>query len=158
MFGAAMDPKSGLVRLKPGPGYAIKAAIADPQASAWTFEAQKTMYGGKHIRTGDVVFLFASENEGGAGLIAKGVVVSAAASPKRPGADRQTPRVSLRIEKTAQAQRLLGRAALKPFADWDDGQPETELSLNSTDKPRTRSSACRLVPWRFCRASWAENL
>jgi hypothetical protein len=46
---------------------AIKAEINDPKAKTFVFTAQKTMYGGRHI------FLFASENEGGQGLIARGV-------------------------------------------------------------------------------------
>ena len=61
--------------------YAIKAELTDPQAGAWTFAAQKTMYGGKRIARGDVIYLFASENEGGPGLIARGLVTAAA--PRR---------------------------------------------------------------------------
>ena len=57
--------------------FAIKAEIRDPQAEMFAFTAQKTMYGGKHIAAGDTVFLFASENEGGQGLVARGVVISA---------------------------------------------------------------------------------
>jgi hypothetical protein len=34
------------------------------------------MYGGKNIAEGDTIFVFASENEGGPGLIAMGVVSS----------------------------------------------------------------------------------
>jgi hypothetical protein len=63
--------------------YAIKAEIADGNASSWTFSRQKTMYGGKRIAEGDVIFLFASENEGGQGLIARGVVTGAKAIPLR---------------------------------------------------------------------------
>ncbi|RUX64490.1 hypothetical protein EOA25_42770, partial [Mesorhizobium sp. M2A.F.Ca.ET.040.01.1.1] len=61
--------------------YAIKAEIEDPQAETFVFAAQKTMYGGKRIAEGDVIFLFASENEGGQGLIARGVVTSSEATP-----------------------------------------------------------------------------
>lgn len=50
--------------------FAIKAAVSDIRAEAFVFTAQKTMYGGKHIATGDTIFIFASENEGGPGLIA----------------------------------------------------------------------------------------
>jgi len=57
--------------------FAIKAEVRDPRAKAFVFTAQKTMYGGKHIAGGDTVFLFASENEGGRGLIARGVVTAA---------------------------------------------------------------------------------
>ena len=57
--------------------YAIKADVPDPEARALAFSAQKTMYAGKHIATGDTIYVFASENEGGAGLIARGVVTAA---------------------------------------------------------------------------------
>jgi hypothetical protein len=35
------------------------------------------MYGGKTVSKGDTIYIFASENEGGQGLIARGVVTSA---------------------------------------------------------------------------------
>jgi len=38
--------------------YAIKTEVTDPSAESWTFEAQKTMYGGKRINAGDVIFIF----------------------------------------------------------------------------------------------------
>ena len=57
--------------------FAIKAAISDARAKTFVLSAQKTMYGGKHIAAGDTVFLFASETDGGQGLIARGVVTSA---------------------------------------------------------------------------------
>ena len=65
--------------------FAIKAEVSDPQAKTFAFTAQKTMYGGKHIAKGDKIFVFASENEGGPGLIASGVVTSAKAIPRKPG-------------------------------------------------------------------------
>ncbi|MFX5960804.1 hypothetical protein ABTE72_18665, partial [Acinetobacter baumannii] len=77
------------------------------------------------IAEGDDIFLFASENEGGRGLIARGVVTSAKATPRKPGIVRQTPRVSVTIRRTALARRPLGRSELKPFSDWKDGRPET---------------------------------
>ena len=109
--------------------FAIKAEIFDPRATMFAFTAQKTMYGGKHIAAGDTVFVFASENEGGHGLIARGVVTSADAVAKRRGVARQTPRVSVTIRRTARAKRPLGRIELKRFAEWNDGQPETELNF-----------------------------
>ena len=109
--------------------YAIKAEIDDPQAEAFVFAAQKTMYGGKRIAEGDVIFLFASENEGGQGLIARGVVTSSEAIAKRPDLERQTPRVGVSIRRTALATKRLGRDELKRFKDWKDGQPETELNF-----------------------------
>jgi hypothetical protein len=70
--------------------FAIKAEIRDPRATSFPFTAQKAMYGGKHIAEGDSIFVFASENQGGQGLIARGVVASAAAIAKQPGIARQT--------------------------------------------------------------------
>jgi hypothetical protein len=109
--------------------FAIKAEVCDPRAKTFAFTAQKTMYGGKHIAEGDTVFLFASENEGGNGLIARGVVTSAQAVPRTRGIARQTPRVSLSIRRTALAKRPLGRRQLKHLTDWKDGQPGTELNF-----------------------------
>ena len=109
--------------------FAIKAEVCDPRAKTFAFTAQKTMYGGKHIVEGDTVFVFASENEGGQGLIARGVVTSAEAVAKKRGIARQTPRVSLTIRRTALAKRSLGRSEIKHFSDWKDGQPETELNF-----------------------------
>jgi hypothetical protein len=109
--------------------FAIKAEICDPQAKTFAFVAHKTMYGGKHIARGDTVFVFASENEGGQGLIARGVVTSAEAIAKQRGIPRQTPRVSLSIRRTALAKRPLGRSELKQYTDWNDGQPGTELNF-----------------------------
>ncbi len=109
--------------------FAIKAHIADTKARKFTFRAQKTMYGGKHIAPGDTIYIFASENEGGPGLIARGVVTAAAATAKKRSVERQTPRVSIEVRRTALARRRLGRAELKPFSNWKDGRPETELNF-----------------------------
>lgn len=109
--------------------FAIKAAISDPRLKTFALSAQKTMYGGKHIVEGDTVFVFASENEGGQGLVARGVVVSAEAVARKRGIVRQTPCVSVTIKRTALAKRSLGRSELKRFTNWNDGQPETELNF-----------------------------
>lgn len=109
--------------------FAIKAAVDDPQAKTFAFTAQKTMYGGKLIAEGDTVFVFASENEGGRGLIARGVVTSAQPVAKDPGLARQTPRVSITVESIALAKRPLGRNELKQFNNWKDNRPETELNF-----------------------------
>ena len=109
--------------------FAIKAEVGDPGAKRFAFVAQKTMYGGKSIAVGDVIFVFASETQGGQGLVARGVVTSAEAVARTPGVERQTPRVSVTVERTALVKRPLGRRDLKPFADWDDGRPETELNF-----------------------------
>jgi hypothetical protein len=95
--------------------FAIKAEIADPRAETFVFSAQKTMYGGKTIAVGDRVFLFASENEGGCGMVARGVVVFAEAVARKAGVERPTPRVSVTIRRDALAARPLGRNELKSF-------------------------------------------
>jgi hypothetical protein len=109
--------------------YAIKAEVRDPRAKAFVFSRQKTMYGGKRIAAGDTIFVFASENEGGPGLVASGLVTSAEAIPRRPGIARQTPAVSIAVRRVALAKRRLGRTELKQFSAWGDGRPETELNF-----------------------------
>jgi hypothetical protein len=109
--------------------FAIKAEVRDPRVKTFVFTAQKTMYGGKQIAKGDTVFVFASENEGGSGLIARGVVSSAEATPGKRAIARQTPRVSITVRRTALAKLRLGRSELKQFTHWDDGRPETELNF-----------------------------
>jgi hypothetical protein len=109
--------------------FAIKAEVTDLSAKSFAFTAQKTMYGGKHIRRGDTIFVFASENEGGQGLIASGVVTAAKAIANERGVARQTPRVSVNIRRNALAKRRLGRSELKRFSDWNDNRPETELNF-----------------------------
>jgi hypothetical protein len=109
--------------------FAIKVKVTYPRAKTFAFATQKTMYGGKHIANGDMIFVFASENEGGPGLIASGVVTSAKALTKKRGVARQTPRVSITIRRTAVAKRRLGRSDLKRFCDWNDDRPETELNF-----------------------------
>jgi len=109
--------------------FAIKAAIRNPKAATFAFSEQKTMYGGKQIEKGDLIFIFASENEGGSGLIASGIVTSAEAIPRKAGIERQTPRVSITVRRTAVVKRRLGRSELKLFSNWSDGRPETELNF-----------------------------
>lgn len=115
--------------MRPCDAFAIKAEVRDPLAKTFAFTAQKTMYGGKHIAKGDVVFVFASEHEGGQGLIARGIVTSAKAIARQRAIARQTPRVSLTVRRTALAKRSLGRSDLKHLTDWNDGQPGTELNF-----------------------------
>ena len=100
--------------------FAIKAEVRDPRAKTFAFTAQKTMYGGKKIAAGDTIFVFASENEGGHGLIARGIVTSAEATARKRGVARQTPRVSVTIKRNALAKRPLGRSGLKHLTYWKD--------------------------------------
>ena len=109
--------------------FAIKAKVTDLLTETFAFSAQKTMYGGKRVAKGDAIFVFASENEGGPGLIASGIVTSSKSIPKKRGIARQTPRVSITVRRTALAKRRLGRGELKLFFDWNDGRPETELNF-----------------------------
>jgi hypothetical protein len=109
--------------------FVIKAAVSDQRARTFEFAAQKTMYGGKHVARGDMIFIFASENEGGPGLVASGVVTSAKAIARKRGIARQTPRVSITVKRIALAKLRLGRRELKLSSDWNDGRPETELNF-----------------------------
>ena len=109
--------------------FVIKAEVDNPSGGTFAFHSQKTMYGGKDIATGDTIFVFGSENEGGQGLIASGEVTATRPVPKKPGIARQTPRVSIIIRRTATAKRPLGRNELKRFRKWNDGRPETELNF-----------------------------
>jgi len=109
--------------------FAIKAEVKDPWAETFVFNAQKTMYGGKQIAKGDMIFVFASENEGGSGLIAHAFVTSAKMTAKKRSIARQTPRVSIMVRRIAVAKKRLGRSELKPFCNWDDGRPQTELNF-----------------------------
>jgi hypothetical protein len=132
--------------------FAIKTDIADPSAAVWVFPNQKTMYGGKRIAAGDTIFVLASENEGGHGLIARGVVTSAESTPRNPHLDRQTPRVSIAVRRIALAKRRLGRPELKRFADWDDGRPETELNFKFY-----RQATNKIVGLSEDAAEWLEG-
>jgi hypothetical protein len=118
--------------------FVIKTAVNDPRAKRFVFAAQKTMYGGKAIAAGDEIFVFASENEGGRGLIARGVVASAKAHARPRGAARWTPRVSIEVNRTALAKRPLGREELKAWRNVKDGSPQAELDFKfyrqATDK------------------------
>ena len=109
--------------------FAVKAEVINRRAATFAFKAQKTMYGGKHIAKGDRIFVFASENEGGPGLIASGVVTSAKAIARKCGIARQTPRVSIMVRRTSLAKRRLGRTELKVFSEWKDRRPESELNF-----------------------------
>ena len=133
--------------------FAIKAEVRDPKAKTFAFLAQKTMYDGKNIAVGDTIFVFASENEGGRGLVARGVVTSAKPIPKKPGIARQTPLVSITIRRTALAKRRLGRTELKPLSDWKDGRPGTELNFKfyrqATNKIVSISEAAAAFLGRF---------
>src|SRR5262249_41364434 len=106
-----------------------KAEVGDPRAKTFAFSAQKTMYGGKRIAKDDAIFVFASENEGGPGLIASGIVTSAKTVARKRGIARQTPRVSITIRRTALAKPRLGGSELKLFPAWSAGRPEPELNL-----------------------------
>ena len=119
--------------------YVIKAHVPDVRAKVFVFTAMKTMYGGKHIAPGDTVFVFASENEGGQGLVARGRVTAVEAVARKRGVMRQTPRVSVTVQRDPRSpKRPLGRSDLKPFTDWKDGAPQTELNFKfyrqATDK------------------------
>ena len=117
--------------------FVIKAAVEDLGAETFVFEAQKVMYGGRDIAAGDEIFLFHSENAGGHGLFALGIVTSAERLP-RGDAIRTTPRFNVRIARTAIAKRAFGRREASPYRNLNDDQPQTELARRlyrqATDK------------------------
>jgi hypothetical protein len=109
--------------------YVVKAEVRDPLAKIFSFPRMKTMYGGKAIAEGDEVFVFASETEGGAGLIARGEVFKAAPANKPRDVARWTPRVSIEVKALARARRRLGREELKAFRGSTHGAAEAELDF-----------------------------
>ena len=111
------------------PSYVVKADVRDRRATTMSFSRMKTMYGGKHIAVDDTIFVFASETEGGTGLIARGVVTKANAVPRKRGVARQTPRVSIEVQCAERARRRLGRAELKAWRAVRDGSPQAELDF-----------------------------
>lgn len=118
--------------------YVIKARIDDIDAAVFAFSGAKTMYGGKAIAAGDTIFLFASENAGGSGLIGRGIVTAAEALPPIAGLARQTPLVTIAVRCEARARQPLGRTELKPFRGSAGGGPQSELDFKlyrqATDK------------------------
>jgi hypothetical protein len=109
--------------------FVVKTEVTDLAAVELVLRRQKTMYGGNMIATGDVIFVFASETEGGKGLVARGIVTHAQAVAKQGDTARQTPRVDVTIHCTACTVRALGRVELRGFRDWTDGRAETELNF-----------------------------
>ena len=107
----------------------LKRRLAIRGVETFAFSDHKTMYGGKRIAKGDRIFVFASENGGGPGLIASGVITSAKVIANKREIARQTRRVSVTVRRIALARQRLGRSELKLFRDWNDGRPETELNF-----------------------------
>src|SRR5215510_11922373 len=99
--------------------FVVKAGL-EPEAEAISFSFnERTMYRGKDIRVHDEIFVFSSENQGGNGLCAKGIVTSVDRGPGN--------RLTIEVRPVATARRNLGRRELKPFRDLDDNQPQTEI-------------------------------
>lgn len=116
-------------RMPPHPAcFAIKAPIGMLLASRLHFPAQKIMYWGRSIAAGDRLFLFASETQGGAGLVARGLVLASGPVPRGEKA-RETPRVTLDVERLDGVTRPFGRAELRPFRHTRAGSAEFELDF-----------------------------
>ncbi|MEH3105534.1 MAG: hypothetical protein PGN12_16740 [Sphingomonas phyllosphaerae] len=120
-------------------------------ADTATFIAQKAMYGGKTINIGDRIFLFASETHGGRGLIARGIVTAAVATP-RTDALRQTPRVSVTIRREGVAKRACGRGELRAWRQGPDDAPQFEL-----DFKLYRQATDKIVGLTEATAAWLER-
>jgi hypothetical protein len=133
--------------------FVIKAEVSDPRAKTFTFTAQNAMYGGKHITKGDTVFVFASENEGGQGLVARGVVDSTEPTAKKRGIARQTPRMSSTIgARHLRSGRWGGTNSSASPAGTTAG-PDPSSTSNSIVRPPTRSAASRMKRLR----SWVNS-
>lgn len=109
--------------------FAIKADVRDLAATSYAFIAQKTMYGGKNIAVGDPIFIFASENDGGNGLFARGVVSQLEAVPRSAEARRETPRISIGIDRNGSAKRSFGRMDVRSFRGKISDDPEAEVDF-----------------------------
>jgi hypothetical protein len=46
-----------------GEAWRSRSKVCDPRANTFAFTAQKTMYGGKQITEGDMVFVFAKKKQ-----------------------------------------------------------------------------------------------
>jgi len=78
--------------------------------------AERPMYGGKDIGTGDSVFLWASERQGGRGLWARGIV-----SHVTPG---ERISIEVRVDQLATA----GHFGLDQIAPYRDSTSETPIT------------------------------
>ncbi|WP_245322433.1 MULTISPECIES: hypothetical protein [unclassified Mesorhizobium] len=85
------------------------------------------MYGGYRRRRHDLCVRQRKRSRTGAGRTGRCHVIRGHSQKIRR--ERQTPRVSVAIRRTALATRRLGRDELKRFKDWSDGRPETELNF-----------------------------
>ena len=136
--------------------FAIKAEVSDPWAETFAFSDHKTMYGGKRIAKGDRIFVFASENGGGPGLIASGVITSAKVIANKRGIARQTPR----HRQTYRAR----EAALGPeraqifFATGTTVDPRPSSISNFIVRQRTRSLGSRIKRRRSSADSFNERI
>ncbi len=129
--------------------FVIKAEVRDLRTKTFKFTAQKTMYGGKNIAKGDAVFIFASENEGGRGLIACGVVCAAESIAKKAGLARQTPRVSVTVKCMRPQSGLWGGATLSASAIGRTVDPKPSSISSSIAKQQTRSPVYPIRPQLF---------
>ena len=123
--------------------FVVKAEVRDPRAKTFAFIAQKTMYGGKHIAEGDTVFVFASENEGGQGLVAEGVVRSCRSTPRKPGVDRKAllkeALTEIRIDKDCWREEL--RPRFRPTRVTTSERPDYEWPPRTPGAARDREPA-----------------
>ena len=121
--------------------FAIKAEVNDPPEETILFSAQKTMYDGKRIAAGDAIFVFASENEGGKGLIARGVVTAARAIAKKT---RDRPANTAREYHGSDVRRSRSgawdEANSNRFPTGTTAAPRPSSISNSIVRQRTRSS------------------
>ena len=100
--------------------FVVKAAPQTvDKTRSYSFD-EKTMWHGKDVARGDEIFVFASDHEGGRGLIARGVVTQVT-----PGLRN---RVSIRVKRTGTAKRRLGRNELRAYRELTDEKPQSEIA------------------------------
>jgi hypothetical protein len=109
--------------------FAIKVDALDGDAATFSFTAQRSMYRGKRIAVGDTIFLFVAHEQDGRALTVRGAVTAAASVQPQAGRKRQTPPVSIAVQRTANARQALKRSDLLPFSLWTEGSPEMELNF-----------------------------
>ena len=124
--------------------FAIKAEVRDLRAKTFVFTAQKTMYGGKHIAKGDTVFVFASENEGGRGLFARGAVTSAEAVAKNGGVARKRPALASPSNAPLLPRGHWGGANSNNLPTGMTASLKPSLISNSIARQRTKSLASQM--------------
>ncbi len=130
------------------PYFVVKSAPVPVSGGArWSFD-EKTMYRGKTIRVGDPIFVFASDHQGGRGLVARGIVTAVSAG--------RGNRVAIGVRRTAVAQQPLGRSELAAFRERRDDSPQTEIARKLYRQATNKIAGISDQAARFIGAHFAD--